>query len=53
MNQSSHPDSPFQDMKLHIKLKLQYLIMTDVNSENRDNKLKEVTTMVWINNRDN
>lgn len=46
MNQSSHPYLPFQDMKIHIKLKLQYLTMIDANLENRDNKIKEATTMV-------
>lgn len=53
MNQSSHPDSPFQDRKIHMKLKFQYLTMIDVNLQNRDNKLKEATTMIWINNCDN
>lgn len=46
MNQSSHPDSPFQDMKIHIKLKVQYLTMVGVNLESRDNKVKEATTMI-------
>lgn len=46
MKHTSHSDPAFQDKKIHVTLKLEYLKMTYVNLRNRLNKFKEMIVMI-------